>query len=87
MKKLLLPLILVSVFYQPLIAQDSDADDGEMITQICYNLLEIITSHQESYFETLQEDVLFVAEDSLFVDWQPKTYLIEGTRCILRESS
>jgi hypothetical protein len=87
MKKEWFLLLLLAVYLNPVIAQDTPSEDEEMITQICYNLLEIITSHQESYFDSMQEDVLFVAEDSLFVDWQPKVYLIDGTRCILRESS
>jgi len=84
MKKFVLILMLFFTLPSLIFAQDVVEDvEEEYVTEICYNLLEIIRSHQDGYFESIQGEVLFEQEDGLKTIWEPNIYLLEGIPCEL----
>jgi len=85
MKNLLLVPFVLFCLCTSIFAQDEEAAPGDSVTVICDNLLQIILSHEESYFESLEGEVLYMQDDSLKTEWDPNIYLIDGTQCLLSD--
>ena len=85
MKNLLLIPFIVMIFFTYSYIHCEEAVIKDSVTIICYNLEEIIISHTEGYFESLEGEILYMQDDSLKMEWDPNIYLIEGTNCSLSE--